>query len=65
MDIQTLVAILCVLAAVFFMGRKAYDALRRGSGGCGCGCSCGKVKAGQCASSNGAGQPDGRQGPRP
>lgn len=65
MDTQTLVAILCVLAAVFFMGRKAYDALRRGSGGCGCGCSCGKVKAGQCAPSNGAGQPDGRQGPRP
>ena len=63
MDMQTLAVVLCVLAAVLFMGRKMYKSLRKGGGGCGCGCSCGEGKAGRRTPSCCAGQMDDRKGP--
>lgn len=41
MNMDTLVIVLCILAAVVFIGNKAYRALK-GSGTCSCGCNCAK-----------------------
>ncbi|HEY0971563.1 MAG TPA: FeoB-associated Cys-rich membrane protein [Gemmatimonadales bacterium] len=45
MDIQTIIVVLIVLAAAFYMGRRAWRSLRAGSGkggddGCGGGSCC-------------------------
>lgn len=37
MDIQLIIVILCVVAALFFIGRRFYRCLRKGQCSCGCG----------------------------
>lgn len=42
MNMDTLIIGLCLVAAVAFIARKAYRAIK-GTGGCSCGCQCTKA----------------------
>ncbi|MBQ3059312.1 MAG: FeoB-associated Cys-rich membrane protein [Desulfovibrio sp.] len=59
---QTLVVIICVGAAVLYLGRKLYNAMHRGGGGCGCGCDCNNSRPGRGPSGCG-GPASGRERP--
>lgn len=37
MDIQLIIVIICVAAALFFIGRRFFRCLRKGQCSCGCG----------------------------